>query len=216
MTVVAIDGPAGSGKSTVARALADRLGFTYVDTGAMYRAIALAGVLHGVAPDEGESLADLLSATEIDLDGGGVRLDGTDVTDRIRAADVTSAVSAFAALPSVRARLVELQRDLARDRNVVMEGRDVGTAVFPAAEVKVFLTADLAERARRRFEESGGPGIAEVTDALAARDSADEGRKVSPLMRAADAHTVDTTARTITEVVDELVRLVEGKMRRER
>ena len=208
MTAIAIDGPAGAGKSTVARAVADRLGFTYVDTGAMYRALALAAIERGVGDPEG--LADLARSIDIASAGGRILLDGADVTARIRAADVTAEVSRVAAEPGVRDALVTHQRERAARENVVMEGRDIGSAVLPDAPLKIFLTASLEERAKRRSAETGGQPD-EVMAAIRARDEADSGRSASPLVVAPDAVSIDTTGRSIESVVDEIVRLARDK-----
>ena len=204
MSAVAIDGPAGAGKSTVARRVADRLGYTYVDTGAMYRALALAAIQREVedAPD----LAELARTLDLRAEGNTVLLDGVDVTERIRGSDVTERVSVVAAEPEVRRALVARQQEVARSRNVVMEGRDIGSAVLPDADVKVFLTASLEERARRRAAETGA-SVDQVMRSIEARDSADSRRTASPLVRAADAVEIDTTGRTIDDVVDEIVEL---------
>lgn len=215
MTVVAIDGPAGAGKSTVARAVADALHYRYLDTGAMYRAIALAALERGLALDEADGLGEIARTVELDVDETGVRLDGRIVTDRIRAADVTEAVSKVSSHPSVRDALVDQQRAIARRADIVIEGRDIGTIVFPDAEVKVYLTASLDERARRRCEDLGLPcdegTTSKVRAAIAERDSADSQRANSPLHRSDDAVEVDTTNMTLDEVVAAVVRLTEGK-----
>jgi len=204
MTAIAIDGPAGAGKSTVARAVAARLGYRYVDTGAMYRALALAAIERGV--DDSPALADLASSIVLGSRDGRTLLDGADVTERIRAADVTAKVSTVAAHPEVRTALVAHQRRVAAAENVVMEGRDIGSAVLPDAPLKVFLSASLEERARRRALETG-EASEDVKAAIEERDLADSRRAASPLIRADDAVHIDTTGRTIDEVVDEIVEL---------
>ncbi len=216
MTVVAIDGPAGAGKSTVARAVAQRLGVTVLDTGAMYRAVTLACMNAGVDLDDGEACAKIGEAVSIVLDDDGtVLLDGVDVTRSIRTPAVTRAVSTVSAHPEVRAILVRHQRALAeRHALIVVEGRDIGTVVFPDAAVKVFLVASDDERARRRLKDEEAQGRAVKLDELRAdiarRDALDSGRAVSPLRSADDALVIDTTGRTIDDVVGEIVGRVEA------
>ncbi len=198
--VVAIDGPAGAGKSTVARAVAQELGFTYLDSGAMYRCVAL------VALEQGRAPAQVAPELHIEL-GDRVRIDGRDVTEAIRAPEVSEAASVAAALPAVRDAMVTEQRRLLAAGDWVAEGRDIGTVVAPDAAVKVFLTASAEERARRRAAELG-VDPATVLAELTIRDQRDTGREHSPLQAAADAHTVDTTALTLPEVVAAIVALV--------
>jgi cytidylate kinase len=182
--VIAIDGPAGSGKSTVARLLASRLGLDYLDTGAMYRSVALAALRGGVAMDDAEALEVL---------AGGVQVE---TGDAVRTPEVNAVVSLVAAVPGVRKELVERQRSWAAERGGgVVEGRDIGTVVFPEAALKVFLTASEEERARRRHEEADP----------SARDRIDSTRAVSPLRAADDALVIDTTGRTIDEIVEEVL-----------
>jgi CMP/dCMP kinase len=199
MTVVAIDGPAGAGKSSVARAVARELGFTYLDSGAMYRAVAL------VALERGEAPAAVAPGLRIDL-GGRVRVDGRDVSDAIRTAQVSQAASVAAAEPVVRDAMVAEQRRLLATGNWVAEGRDIGTVVAPGAEVKVFLTASPQARAQRRAAELGGDA-ATVLAEQTIRDQRDESREHSPLVAAADAETIDTTDLTLDEVVARIVAL---------
>ena len=215
MTVVAIDGPAGAGKSTIARAVADAIGFDYLDTGAMYRAVALAALRSGVTPEDGASLARLASSLCIEARGERVLLDGEDVSERIRHPEVTSIVSTVAAHQEVRAELVARQREVGRRSDVVIEGRDIGATVVPDAAVKIWLTASLRERARRRARELGGEDDTSVTNTeadLEARDAADSRRPVSPLAKAADAVTIDSTGKPVEEVVAEVVRVVRQKL----
>jgi len=195
--VVAIDGPAGAGKSTVARAVADALGFTYLDSGAMYRSAALAA---GRDP----------SSLDIRFREGRVLLDGEDVSDAIRAPTISEAASRLAADPAVRSALVAKQRELMAHGDWVAEGRDIGTVVAPRAEVKVFLTASALERARRRAAELG-TDAEEVMRDQAIRDERDATREISPLMAAADAVEIDTTGFDIPTVVDRIVALVEAR-----
>ncbi len=212
-TIVAIDGPAGAGKSTVARAVAGRLGFVYIDSGAMYRAVALAA-LRGDSPLDDASLEQLARAADIEL-GDGVRLNGVDVTEAIRAPEIAAAASRVSTVPGVRRALVEKQRRMAAGASAVMEGRDIGTVVFPAAQVKIYLDADPRERARRRAIDLGSAGdraeIDRIAADLAERDERDATRADSPLRRAGDAVAVDTTGRTIGEVVGEIVALVDAR-----
>jgi cytidylate kinase len=201
MTVVAIDGPAGAGKSTVARAVAGELGFTYLDTGAMYRAVALAASQQGVDP------ADVARALKIEAEGERIVVDGRDVTEDIRTPAISEAASRAAADPEVRRAVVEMQRRLLETGDWVAEGRDIGTVVAPDAEVKVFLTADPEERARRRAAELG-LDPARVLAEQTIRDERDRTREHSPLQPARGAVVVDTTRMTLTEVVRHVARLV--------
>jgi len=197
--LIAIDGPAGAGKSTVARAVADALGFTYLDSGAMYRCVALAE-LRG-AEDPLQCL--------IALANGQVTLDGEDVTEAIRTPEVSALASQVAARPEVRRHLVELQRAMIRDGDYVAEGRDIGTVVAPEAELKVFLTASAEERARRRAEQTGADA-AQVLREQQDRDARDSTREHSPLQAAPDARCVDTTGLSVDEVAHEIVRLAQA------
>ena len=209
MRLVAIDGPAGSGKSTVARAVAERLHMDYLDTGAMYRSVALAALRDGIDPAAAEAVAELAARTRIEV-GARVLVDGEDATDGIRSAPVTAAVSTVAANAGVRAEMVRRQRQWAEDHGGgVVEGRDIGTVVFPGAAVKVFLTAADTERARRRSRETAGMGLAQVAADIGRRDHVDATRAVSPLAVAGDAVTIDTTDRSIESVVDEVVAMAE-------
>jgi cytidylate kinase len=199
--VIAIDGPAGAGKSTVARALAERLGARYLDSGAMYRCVALLSLR-----DPGADVAELAAAAPIDLEEGLVLLDGEDVSDAIRSPEVSKKASEVAAEPAVRAALVQKQRALLAHGDWVAEGRDIGTVVAPGAELKVYLDADPAERARRRAAESGG-GEAGVLKEMRARDERDRSRDASPLREAEGAVRVDTTGLTVDEVVERIADL---------
>ena len=195
--IVAIDGPAGSGKSTVSRALADRLGMSLLDTGAMYRSVAWAALGRGIDPGDGAAVAELARTVGIEVGRDGTRVDGTDVTAAIRSPEVSRAVSVVAANPEVRRHMVARQREWASEHGGgVVEGRDIGSVVFPDAEVKVYLTASPEERARRRADESA--------EGLARRDRIDSTRAASPLAVAAGARILDTTGRTVEDVVDEV------------
>jgi cytidylate kinase len=199
--VVAIDGPVGSGKSTVAKAVAERLDLPYLESGAMYRVVAWAAVQRGIDPEAADELTAL--AAELDMEvGERVVVGGTDVTGELRSPEVGRAVSAVAATAGVRTELVRRQREwVAEHGGAVVEGRDIGSVVFPDAEVKVFLTASAAERARRR-------SLDETADDLARRDLLDSTRAVSPLIVPQGAVVVDTTGRPIDDVVDEIVRML--------
>jgi cytidylate kinase len=214
--IIAIDGPAASGKSTVAKAVATRLGIHYLDTGAMYRAVAWLALDRGIAPDDGPlvtALAVEYPVTFTYADGAAlptaVFIGGHDVTRGVRSPEVDANVSAVASIATVREALVAQQRELAGVRDTVVEGRDIGTVVFPHAEVKVFLTASADERARRRQIDLAGAGHAveqtEVRERLERRDYLDSTREASPLGQADDAELLDTTGLTVDEVVDAIV-----------
>jgi cytidylate kinase len=206
--LVAIDGPAGSGKSTVARAVASRLGVAYLDTGAMYRSVAWAALRHGVDPTDGDALALLANRLDVEL-GDRVVVDGVDATTEIRGPQVTAVVSAVSAHPAVRAEMVRRQQRWAEDAGGgVVEGRDIGTVVFPNADLKVFLTASEEERARRRQRDDRAPDVGAVAADLARRDTLDSNRAASPLRSADDAVVIDTTARTVDDVVDQVMGLL--------
>ena len=215
---IAIDGPAGSGKSTVARLVAERLGYLYLDTGAMYRAMTLKAMRKSIPLDDEEAIGELLASTQIQLLSGKttrVLLDGEDVSEEIRVPEVNRGVSAVAALGKVRHGLVALQRQLA-STDVVMDGRDIGTVVLPRAQVKVFLVASIGERARRRALELGERGIEvsqkQAEQELALRDQLDEGREAGPLVKAPDAYILDTTELSIEQVVERILSLCEEKL----
>jgi cytidylate kinase len=204
--VIAIDGPAGAGKSTVARALAAKLGFTYLDSGAMYRCVALAGMRRGADLDDAEAMADLSRSIAISLDGEGVELDGEDVAAAIREPAVTRASSRVSVHPGVREAMVDRQRELIAAGRYVAEGRDIGTVVSPGAPLKVFLTAAPEERARRRAAQTGEDPAA-VLAAQYERVERDETREHSALRAAADAVEIDTTGFGQDEVVGRIVSL---------
>lgn len=200
--VIAIDGPAGSGKSTVARALADRLGLAYLDTGAMYRSVTFAALRRGIDPADAAVVGRLATEVAIDLDPR-CMVDGVDATVEIRGPEVSRAVSIVAANPAVRAEMVRRQRAWVADRGGgVLEGRDIGTVVFPDAELKVYLTADPEIRAQRRSKEVTDLDYETVAADLARRDALDSGREVSPLAEAPDAFLLDTTGLTVEEIID--------------
>jgi cytidylate kinase len=203
--VIAIDGPAGAGKSTVGRALARRLGLEYLDTGAMYRAVACAALRRGVSVTDEDAVAQLARTMALSVSDEGVFIDGDDVTTEIRGRDVTAVVSAVAANPGVRAELRERQRSWARDHGGgVIEGRDIGTVVFPHATLKLYVTASPRERAERRVREIGGD-VDDVAASIAERDRRDMTRLDGPLRPDGGAVVVDTTGIPIDEVVDTIV-----------
>lgn len=202
MRVIAIDGPAGSGKSTIGRAVAAALGLEYLDTGAMYRSVTFAALRRGIDPTDEAAVAALAPTLTIVI-AEKVSVDGEDATAAIRGPEVTKAVSAVAANPDVRREMVRRQRAWAAERDGgVLEGRDIGTVVFPDAELKVYLTADEAERLRRRALEAGE----EVAQDIARRDQADASRAASPMYAADDALVIDTTGRSIDDIVEEVLR----------
>jgi len=218
--VIAIDGPSGAGKSTAGRELADRLGYVFLDTGAMYRALALAAMRAGVPLDDAAGLAALAARIPIELrPGGAVILDGEDVTTAIRAQEVGSAASRVSVHPAVRRHMVARQREMGRAGGVVMDGRDIGTAVFPDADVKFYVDAHPRQRALRRHEELAQRGVAADLDAIEReirdRDHADSTRAESPLTRAADAIHLDTTELGLPEVVRRMLAAVEEARRRQ-
>jgi cytidylate kinase len=209
--VIAIDGPAGSGKSTVARRLAERLDLGYLDTGAMYRAVAFAALRRDVDPGDVDAVAGLTPGLDIEVTSDAVRVDGVDATIEIRGPEVTRAVSVVAANSAVRDEMRRRQRAWAEARDGgVIEGRDIGTVVFPDAELKVFLTASPEARAGRRAQEVTDHDNETVAADNARRDAHDQGRVDSPLVEADDAVTIDTTNRTIDEVVDAVLERLDG------
>ena len=215
--VVAIDGPAGSGKSTVAKRVAEALGFLYIDTGAMYRAVGWRALADGVALDDAPRLERLAREARIELQSSPPRvwLNGREVTAAIRSPEVSDAASRVSAIPGVRRALVEKQRQMAAERSVVMEGRDIGSVVFPQAEVKIFLDADPAVRAERRLRDLRArgetPSLAEMVRELEQRDRRDRTRADSPLVQAPDAIHVDTTRLSIEQVEQIILRVVRAR-----
>jgi len=214
--VIAIDGPSGAGKGTVARAVAKALGYRHVDSGAMYRAVGWKALRDGVPLDDEAAVAAVADASRIDVSVDRVAIDDADVTRAIRTPEIDRAAAAVARLPRVRAVLVERQRAMGSGGGIVMEGRDIGTVVFPQADVKVYLDAAPEERARRRAQDPahwGGPtAVAEVKAALTARDESDTTRMVSPLYAAHDAHVIDTTGKPVEDVVRDVLQVVKLKM----
>ena len=214
--VVAIDGPAGAGKSTIAKRVADRLGFTYIDTGAMYRAVALWGLRQNVAWDDMHRMEQLSIAAEIELSPGRISLNGEDVTDAIRTPEVSNGASKIAIIPGVRRAMVTKQREIGERTSVVMEGRDIGTVVFPQAEVKIYLDAYPEERVRRRLNEQRQKGETVTEEAVAAlikeRDQRDSTRADAPLSQAPDAMYLDSTGLTIDEVEEAVLKIVRTRV----
>ena len=210
---IAIDGPSGAGKGTVARAVAARLGYLHVDSGAMYRAVGWKAVRDGVALDDEAAVARLAEQSSIDVRGP-ITIDGIDVTTSVRTPAIDRAATAVARLPKVRAVLVERQRLLGAGGRIVMEGRDIGTVVFPNADVKIYLDASPEERAWRRAHDpahSGPTAVADVATALTARDELDRSRTASPLYAASDALVIDTTGRSVDEVVASVIEVVRSR-----
>ncbi|HKT78786.1 MAG TPA: (d)CMP kinase [Vicinamibacterales bacterium] len=213
--IVAIDGPSGAGKGTVARAVAANLGYRHVDSGAMYRAIGWRAVQLGLPLEDGATIAALAERSRIEITAAGITIDEVDVTRAIRTPDIDRAAAAVARLPMVRAVLVRRQREMGGAGGVVMEGRDIGTVVFPDADVKIYLDASPEERARRRAADpahsSGASGVAAVATMLSQRDESDRTRTVSPLYAAEDAVVIDTTAKPIDAVVREVMAAIRAK-----
>ena len=213
--IIAIDGPSGVGKGTIARAIASKLGYHHVDSGAMYRAVGWKARQLGVPFDNEAEVARIADASTIEISASRVTIDGTDVTRDIRTPDIDAAAAAVARLPRVRAILVDRQRTLGVVGGIVMEGRDIGTVVFPAADVKLYLDASAEERARRRAQDpahSGPAAIADVVTLLSERDRSDSTRSASPLYAAADATVIDTTNAPIDEVVARVMEIVRERL----
>jgi cytidylate kinase len=213
---VAIDGPAGSGKSTVAKQLARRLHFTYVDTGAMYRAVAWRSIIEEIDPTESEKIALLAEKIDFSLHQRGMLIDGERLQDQLRLPEVSSRASTVAKIAGVREALVRKQQQIAASHHVVMDGRDVGTRVIPKADVKIFLTASIEERARRRYQElqkKGHPmALDRLVEEIKQRDHNDQTRAHSPLVQAEDAIRIDTTHLTIQQVVQKILAICDTKI----
>jgi cytidylate kinase len=217
--VITIDGPAGAGKSTVAKLLAAHLGLTYLDSGATYRAMALRVLEAGIDPLDEPAVSKLIASTDVQVttDAGSphVLINGIDVTSRLRTPEVTLAAAQVSRLPEVRARLIEMQRSFARARGVVMEGRDIGTVVFPNAQLKIFLKADMEERVRRRLNQdshqSPETSVEKTAYEIGRRDQLDSERKISPLKPAADAVEIDSTNLAAEQVVERILALASDR-----
>ena len=223
MISIAIDGPSGAGKSTISRKAAEKFGFIYVDTGAIYRTIGLATKIRGVSLDDTAAVVALLPTLEIELkynDAGEqhMYLDGNDVSRDIRLPEVSMLASKVSAIPAVREFLVDMQRGMAEKYDVIMDGRDIGTVILPNADLKIFLTADVRDRARRRYEELRTKGMEKPFDEVLAemekRDEQDTQRAAAPLKAADDAVLLDTSGNTLEESIDEVCRLISEKMGR--
>jgi cytidylate kinase len=218
LLIVAIDGPSGAGKGTVARAVAARLGYRHIDTGAMYRAVAWKARQEGIDLADEAAVAAIGERATFDLEQGRVAIDGNDVSRAIRTPEIDNAATRVARHPAVRRALVARQRTYGAERGIVMEGRDIGTVVFPDADVKIYLDASPEERARRRAADAAhtspkGAQLSEVATALAERDKSDSTRAASPLAVAGDAIVVDTTGVPIESVIERVLTLVDGKCR---
>jgi len=209
MIRIAIDGPGGAGKSTIAKLVGDKLGLEYIDTGAMYRAVGLKLNRKGIKPDDLISISNILDETTIDFVNGKIILDGDDVSDIIRTQEMSKLASIYSQIPEVRSKLVDIQRRIAAGKSVIMDGRDIGTNVLTDAELKVFLTADSMVRARRRYDEFRSKGIKanldDIHEEIKDRDYQDMNRKLNPLVQAEDAIRLDTSDMTIDEVVNTIV-----------
>lgn len=209
MIRIAIDGPGGAGKSTIAKLVGNKLGIEYIDTGAMYRAIGLKLDREGIKPDDIISIRNMLEETSIDFVNGRIIIDGVDVSDVIRTQEISKLASIYSQVPEVRSKLIAIQRRIAAGKGVIMDGRDIGTNVLTDAELKIFLTADPMVRARRRYDELTAKGVKTILDdiyeEIKDRDYQDMNRKLNPLVQAEDAAMVDTSDMTIDEVVNTIV-----------
>lgn len=214
--IIAIDGPSGSGKSTIAKELAEKFQFVYIDTGSMYRALTLGYLEEGTDLESEDTRKKFLERMHVSFDAQNrICLNGREVAEEIRSIEVTQAVSYVSAFSDIRRKMVQLQRGFAKEHSIVMDGRDIGTTVFPEAEVKIFLVADVQERARRRWnqmrQKGMGTTLEEVETELRVRDEKDSNREVSPLRKAEDAVEVDTTSLTVEEVIEKISSIVQRR-----
>jgi len=214
--VIAIDGPAGAGKSTVAKKVADILNIEYIDTGAMYRAFTLKVLKSNIDINNLEEMLRLLESTTIEFRNRHIYLDGTRVDEEIRSNTISNSVSQIAKIKEVREKMVKLQQQLAKSNNVIMDGRDIGTTVLPDANYKFFITASVEERAMRRYKELVEKGISNITveqilEEIKKRDEIDSNREFSPLRKSPDAYVIDTTNKTVDETVQEIISIIEGR-----
>ena len=214
--IVTVDGPAGSGKSTIAKIIAKKYGFTYLDTGAMYRMIALYALENSIDLQDSKAIETMLKNTKLDIVGNQFFLNGKDVSDEIRTPRVSAIVSPVSAIKEVRVKLVDLQREISKGKSVILDGRDIGTVVFPSGDVKIYLVASPEERAKRRlkeYEEKGGEADYEsVLASIKERDFIDSTRKESPLKKAEDAHEIDSSTMSIDEVVEVISKYIDEKI----
>lgn len=214
--IVTVDGPAGSGKSTIAKIIAKKYGFTYLDTGAMYRMIALYALENSIDLQDSKAIETMLKNTKLDIVGNQFFLNGKDVSDEIRTPRVSAIVSPVSAIKEVRVKLVDLQREISKGKSVILDGRDIGTVVFPNGDVKVYLVASPEERAKRRLKEYEEKGVeADYESVLASikeRDFIDSTRKESPLKKAEDAHEIDSSTMSIDEVVEVISKYIDEKI----
>ncbi len=218
--IVAIDGPAGSGKGTITKQVGERLGLINIDTGAMFRCVTLNMLEKGIQVEEENKIKEMLAQIEMDLkENGEIFLNGKDVTKRIRENDINHFISPISMIPMVRQKLLDLQRKMAEGRNVIMEGRDIGTVVFPNADVKIYLDASPEERARRRVQQNQEKGMLtsyeDVLKSIKNRDEKDKTREIAPLRQAEDAIYMDSTNMTVEEVTNEIVKIVKARQGKE-
>lgn len=214
--IVTVDGPAGSGKSTIAKIIAKKYGFTYLDTGAMYRMIALYALENSIDLQDSKAIETMLKNTKLDIVGNQFFLNGKDVSDEIRTPRISAIVSPVSAIKEVRVKLVDLQREISKGKSVILDGRDIGTVVFPSGDVKIYLVASPEERAKRRLKEYEEKGVeADYESVLASikeRDFIDSTRKESPLKKAEDAHEIDSSTMSIDEVVEVISKYIDEKI----